>query len=54
MEFTREGFESEALPSDSTCFLEAESGKLDIKRRECGILFLCLLFKIGDYDLFKW
>ena len=46
MGFTRQGFESEALPSDSTCFLEAESGKLDIKRHEPGILFLGLLLKI--------
>ena len=32
----------EALPSDQTCILEAESGKLDIKRREPGILFISL------------
>ena len=28
------------LPSDSTCILEAEPGKLDMKRREPGILFI--------------
>ena len=42
---------SRGLPSDSTCFLEAEPGKLDIKRREPGILFISLqadsLFKLG-------
>ena len=53
MKFTRQGLESEALPSDSTCFLEAQPGKLDLKRCEPGILFLGLLFKIDDYDLFK-
>ena len=31
---------SRALPSDSTCVLEAEPGKLDINRREPGILFI--------------
>ena len=30
------------LPSDSTCILKAEPGKLDIKRREPGILFISL------------
>ena len=30
--------ESRGLPSDSTCVLKAEPGKLDIKRREPGIL----------------
>ena len=30
------------LPSDSTCILEAEPGKLDIKRQEPGILFISL------------
>ena len=29
----------EALPNYSACVLDAESGKLDIKRREPGILF---------------
>ena len=29
----------EALPRDLTCVLEAEPGKLDIKRRKPGILF---------------
>ena len=28
------------LPSDSTCVLKAEPGKLDIKRSEPGILFI--------------
>ena len=35
-------FESRGLPSDLTCVLEAEPGKLDIKRREPGILFISL------------
>ena len=30
------------IPSDSTCVLEAEPGKLCIKRRELGILFISL------------
>ena len=34
---------SRGLPSDSTCVLKAEPGKLDIKRREPGILFISLL-----------
>ena len=34
--------ESQGLPSDSTCVLEAEPGKLDIKRCEPGILFISL------------
>ena len=29
-------------PRDSTCVLEAKPGKLDIKRREPGILFISL------------
>ena len=33
---------SRGLPSDSTCILEAEPGKLDIKRQELGILFISL------------
>ena len=32
------------LPSDSTCVLKAEPGKLCIKRREPGILFISLPF----------
>ena len=28
---------SRGLPSDSTCILKTEPGKLDIKRRESGI-----------------
>ena len=31
---------SRGLPSDSTSVLKAEPGKLDIKRREPGILFI--------------
>ena len=41
---------SRGLPSDSLCVLKAEPGKLDIKRREPGILFISLpivsLFKL--------
>ena len=32
--------ESLGKPRDSTCVLEAESGKLDIKGRHTGILFI--------------
>ena len=43
--------ESQGLPSDSTCVLEADPGKLDIKRRKPGILFISLqadsLFKLA-------
>ena len=54
-DITRQGFEalieSRGLSSDSTCVLEAESCKLDIKRRELGILFIrlpiCSLLKIA-------
>ena len=42
---------SRGLPSYSTCVLKAEPGKLDIKRREPGILFISLsivsLFKLA-------
>ena len=42
---------SQGLPSDSTCVLEAEPGKLDINRRDPGILFISLqvnsLFKLA-------
>ena len=42
--------ESRDFPNDSTCVFEAESGKLYIKRREPGILFISLqvgsLFKL--------
>ena len=45
---------SRGLPSDSTCVLKAEPGKLDIKRREPGILFISLPivspFKLAIYD----
>ena len=43
--------QSRGLPRDSTCILKAETGKLDIKRREPGILFISLpidsLFKLA-------
>ena len=42
---------SRGLPSDSAYFLEAEPGKLDIKRCEHGSLFISLqvdsLFKLA-------
>ena len=42
---------SRGLPSDSTCILKAEPGKLDIKRHKPGILFISLqvdsLFKLA-------
>ena len=47
---------SRGLPSDSTCVLKAEPGKLDIKRREPGILFISYpllnTFQTSDYDVF--
>ena len=33
---------SRGLPSDSKCVLKAEPGKLDIKRRDLGILLISL------------
>ena len=33
---------SRGLQSDSTCVLKAEPGKLDMKRRQPGILFISL------------
>ena len=39
---------SRGLPSDWTCVLEAEPGKLDIKRREPGILFISTPQTIDD------
>ena len=45
---------SRGLPSDSTCVLKAEPGKLDIKRREPGILFISLpIVELSsrDYDV---
>ena len=47
---------SRGLPSDSTCVLKAEPGKLDIKRREPGILFISLYpllntLQTSDYDV---
>ena len=41
---------SRGLPSDSTCVLKAEPGKLDIKRRKPDILFISLL-QTSDYDV---
>ena len=47
---------SQGLQSNSTCVLKAEPGKLDIKRREPGILFISLPivkhFQTSDYDVF--
>ena len=44
--------ESRGLPSDSTCVLKTEPGKLDIKTRKPGILFITLhvvsLFKLAS------
>ena len=34
--------ELRGLPSDSTCILEDEPGKIVIKRRKPDILFICL------------
>ena len=42
---------SKDLPSDSKCVLKAEPGKLDIKRREPGILFISLQAE-SDNDVF--
>ena len=43
------------LPSDSTCVLKAEPGKLDIERCEPGILFISLpivdTLLTSDYDV---
>ena len=45
---------SRGLPSDSICVLEAEPGKLDIKRHEPGILFImssrCITLQTSEYD----
>ena len=38
------------MPSDSTCVLKAKPGKLDIKRREPGILFISLpIVSLSNY-----
>ena len=46
---------SRGLPSDSTCVLKAEPGKLDIKRCKPGILFISLpivdTLQTSDYDV---
>ena len=41
------------LASDSTCVLQTEPGKLDIKRREPGILFinLSIVEHSSNYDV---
>ena len=48
---------SRGLPSDSTCVLKAEPGKLDIKRREPGIQFISFpivsLFKLAIMTSFS-
>ena len=41
---------SRGLSGDSTCALKAEPGKLDIKRREPGILFYQFT-QTSDYDV---
>ena len=43
---SRKLVELQGLPSDSSCFLIAKPGKLDIKRCKPGILFISLLFKL--------
>ena len=50
IKFTRQGFERLGLPSDWTCVLEAEPGKLDIKKHEPCILFISFL-QTSDYDV---
>ena len=43
---------SRGLPSDSTCVVKDEPGKLDIKRREPGILFILLnTLQTSDCDV---
>ena len=44
---------SRGLPSDSTCVLKAEPGKLEIKRREPGIQEALAIRRIhmGQYQL---
>ena len=39
------------LPRDSTCVLKAEPGKLDIKRRQPGIVFYLAAYQVDS--LFK-
>ena len=49
--------ESQGLPSDSTCALRAEPGKLDIKRCQPGILFISLSiidFCVDSVSLVKY
>ena len=40
----------QGLPSDSTCVRKADPGKLDIKRREPGILFISLPIVTGGHQ----
>ena len=46
---------SRGLPSNSTCILKAEPGKLNIKRHEPGILFNsfthCFTLQTSDNDV---
>ena len=46
---------SRGLPSNSTCVLKTEPGKLDIKRHEPGILFISLTLgfalQTSDYEV---
>ena len=44
---------SQGLSSVSTCVLKAEPGKLDIKRRGPGILFISLPIVERHHDLIK-
>ena len=56
MQASRMLVEERGLPSDSTCTLEAEPGKLEIKRREPGIYNSIYQFtswstlQISNYD----
>ena len=54
IKFSRQGFENAC---NSTCVLKAEPGKLDIKRREPGILFISLpvvsIFKLAIMTSFS-
>ena len=42
------------LLSHLTCALKAEPGKLDIKRREPGILFIDSLFKLATMMYYRF
>ena len=44
--------ESRGLPSDSTCVVQAEPGKFDIKLRELAVVFYFIsLLETNDYDV---